>query len=132
MSTSLLPILSMLTSGTLGDMLSPSKSIEEKQKNTWRDTNDLIAWNCVVYVGLDSLSDPMVGSAIGALFLSDLACVAGARYNFEGTEPPVEVGEAARKVFAERLPLLGLFFQKTGDESKSPIGSIFVTSGKDM
>lgn len=81
MSTSLLPILSMLTSGTLGDMLSPSKSIEEKQKNTWRDTNDLIAWNCVVYVGLDSLSDPMVGSAIGALFLSDLACVAGARYN---------------------------------------------------
>lgn len=34
MSTSLLPILSMLTSGTLGDMLSPSKSIEEKQSKS--------------------------------------------------------------------------------------------------
>lgn len=89
MITSLLPILSMLTSGTLGDMLSPPESVEEKQKHTWRDTNDLIAWNHVVYVGLDSLSDPMVGSAIGALFLSDLACVAGARYNFEGMEPEV-------------------------------------------
>ncbi len=131
MSTSLLPILSMLTSGTLGDMLSPSKSIEEKQKNTWRDTNDLIAWNCVVYVGLDSLSDPMVGSAIGALFLSDLACVAGARYNFEGTEPPVEVGEAARKVFAERLPLLGLFFQKTGDEKPRTV-NIFVDEAAEV
>ena len=51
MITSLLPILSMLTSGVLGDMLSPPESIEEKQKNTWRDTNDLIAWNHVVYVG---------------------------------------------------------------------------------
>ena len=38
MITSLLPILSMLTSGVLGDMLSPPESIEEKQKNTWRDT----------------------------------------------------------------------------------------------
>ena len=101
MITSLLPILSMLTSGVLGDMLSPPESIEEKQKNTWRDTNDLIAWNHVVYVGLDSLSDPMVGSAIGALFLSDLACVAGARYNFEGLEPEVETASRTVNIFVD-------------------------------
>lgn len=112
MITSLLPILSMLTSGVLGDMLSPPESIEEKQKNTWRDTNDLIAWNHVVYVGLDSLSDPMVGSAIGALFLSDLACVAGARYNFEGLEPEVETASKAEKNLMGKMPLVGKFFQK--------------------
>lgn len=132
MITSLLPILSMLTSGTLGDMLSPPESIEEKQKNTWRDTNDLIAWNHVVYVGLDSLSDPMVGSAIGALFLSDLACVAGARYNFEGTEPPVESeGKEEKRGFVDRLPLLGRFFKKTGDEKPRTV-NIFVDEAAEV
>ncbi len=86
MITSLLPVLSMLTSGTLGDLLSPSEDPDELRKHPWRDTKELIDWKSVVYVGLDSLSDPMVGSAIGALFLSDLACVAGARYNFETDE----------------------------------------------
>ena len=94
MITSLLPVLSMLTSGTLGDMLSPPDDPEEQKKHTWRDTADLIDSNHVVYVGLDSLSDPMVGSAIGSLFLSDLACVAGARYNYAGTEPAIKLRDS--------------------------------------
>lgn len=36
-------------------------------------------------MGLDSLSNSMVGSAIGTLFLSDLASTAGSLYNY-GTE----------------------------------------------
>ena len=116
MITSLLPILSMLTSGVLGDMLSPPDGVEERQKATWRDTGELIAWNHVVYVGLDSLSDPMVGSAIGALFLSDLACVAGARYNFEGLEGEIPPNEVAKKGMMAKMPFVGKFFDK---ESKS-------------
>lgn len=125
MITSLLPILSMLTSGILGDMLSPPDSVEERQKNTWRDTGDLIAWNHVVYVGLDSLSDPMVGSAIGALFLSDLACVAGARYNFEGLEPVIDPRTPVEK-FRASLPLIGRFFKQAPKSSTNRTVNIFV------
>ena len=57
----------------------------------------MIDSNHVVYVGLDSLSDPMVGSAIGSLFLSDLACVAGARYNYADTEPAISLPDKGEK-----------------------------------
>jgi len=36
----------------------------------------------VVYLGLDALSDSMVGSAIGSILVADLAAVAGDRYNY--------------------------------------------------
>lgn len=36
----------------------------------------------VLYVGLDSLADATVGSAIGSVLLADLAAVAGDRYNY--------------------------------------------------
>ena len=36
----------------------------------------------VAYIGLDSLTDNMVASAIDSIFLSDLTAVAGDRYNF--------------------------------------------------
>lgn len=54
----------------------------------------------------------MVGSAIGALFLSDLACVAGARYNFEGLEPEVETASKSEKSLMGKMPLVGKFFEK--------------------
>lgn len=131
MITSLLPILTMLTSGTLGDMLSPPDDIVEQRKHTWRDTADLIDSNHVVYVGLDSLSDPMVGSAIGSLFLSDLACVAGARYNFAGTEPGETKQDAtnAKKGFLNRI--LG---RKTGQNTneKSVTINLFVDEAAEV
>ena len=87
MITSLLPTLTMLTSGTLENMLSPAEDEEEQSRQIWYDTKALIENNCVVYVGLDSLSNAMVGSAIGTLFLSDLASTAGALYNYDNPEP---------------------------------------------
>lgn len=42
-------------------------------------------------MGLDSLSDAIVGSAIGSMFLADLASVAGDRYNFGVDNRPVNV-----------------------------------------
>ena len=130
MITSLLPILSMLTSGILGDMLSPPDLVEEQQRNTWRDTDELIGGNHVVYVGLDSLSDPMVGSAIGALFLSDLACVAGARYNFGGTEPRMDDRSAFVKAWAS-IPILGLLAPKLKKRELNTV-NIFVDEAAEV
>ena len=82
MITSVLPILQMLTSGELGKLLSPPEDPDEAMLANFRDTGDFIEKNCVVYLGLDSLSDGMVGAAIGSLMLADLTAAGGARYNF--------------------------------------------------
>lgn len=106
MITSILPTLSMLTSGTLGDMLSPSDSLVERAQHTWRDTKELIERNAIVYIGLDSLSSARVGAAIGGLFLSDLACVAGARYNFSQSETVTDEKAGVQK-FLSAIARLG-------------------------
>lgn len=109
MVTSLLPILSMLTSGKLGQMLSPPAEEELQGERTYRDTVDFIEKNAVVYLGLDSLSDGMVGSAIGSLMLADLTAAGGSRYNFvQGAMRPVNifVDEAAEVVNESFIQLL--------------------------
>lgn len=118
MITSLLPVLSMLTSGQLGEMLSPSDEASKQEADSYADTKQLIKHNQVVYVGLDSLSDPMVGSAIGALFLSDLACVAGSRYNYDGTEPEVPDTETHKN--KDGKAGLSRFLGKTPKLSQKP------------
>ncbi len=97
MVASLIPTLGMLTSGPLKDLLSPSPGDEE---HVITDTGRVIRNRQVLYVGLDSLSDSQVGTAIGALILSDLAAVAGDRYNYENDKVPVNlfVDEAAEVI----------------------------------
>ncbi|HRO57557.1 MAG TPA: conjugative transfer system coupling protein TraD [Burkholderiaceae bacterium] len=79
-TANLLPILSMLTSGELGRSLSPDPFDLE-------DTRPILNFEKiersghVLYMCLDSLPDPAVASAIGALAISDLAARAGMRYN---------------------------------------------------
>lgn len=81
MIASLLPIMNMLTSGDLGAILSPDPSdLDDPRPIT--DAARIIRNNQVLYIGLDSLSDSMVGSAIGSILLSDLTAVAGDRYNY--------------------------------------------------
>lgn len=109
MVTSLLPILSMLTSGRIGQMLSPPEGGMQQAPITFRDTGDFIEKNAVVYVGLDSLSDSVVGSAIGSLMLADLTAAGGSRYNFvQGRMRPVNifVDEAAEVVNDSFIQLL--------------------------
>lgn len=79
---SLMPVLHLLTSGSLGALLSP-------------DTDDLtdgrpicdfarIIRNREIFVAqLSSLEDSMTASAIGSLLISDLQSVAGAIYSYE-------------------------------------------------
>ncbi len=78
MLASLVPLLSQLSSGTLGEMLSPSKAKCSKILNF----SDILEQNKIIYIGLDSMADSVVGSAIGQILLADLAAVAAKRYNF--------------------------------------------------
>lgn len=82
MVAGLLPILSQLTTGDLGRLLSPDPS-DAADNRPILDSGALIRRRMVTYIGLDSLSDAIVGSTIGSLILADLAAVAGDRYNSE-------------------------------------------------
>jgi conjugal transfer pilus assembly protein TraD len=107
MVASLLPIMNMLTSGTLGPLLSPDPSnVDDRRPIT--DSARIINNAQVAYIGLDSLSDGMVGSAIGSILLADLASVAGDRYNYGVNNRPVNifVDEAAEVINDPCIQLL--------------------------
>jgi len=90
MITGLMPILNMLTSNDLGKLLSPDHT-DMSDPRPITDFERIIHNKQICYIGLDSLSDGMVGSAIGSLMLSDLTAVAGARYNYSEDMHPVTI-----------------------------------------
>lgn len=90
MIASLLPIMNMLTSGDLGAMLSPERTDQDDERPIY-DTRKITERQKAAYIGLDSLTDGMVGSAIGSMVLSDLAAVAGDRYNYGSDLEPVNI-----------------------------------------
>jgi len=90
MVASLMPVLVMLTSGPLGALLSPDAEDTDDPRDLMRMT-DLINDGYVAYIGLDSLSDGMVGSAIGSLVIAELTAIAGDRYNYGVNNKPVGV-----------------------------------------
>lgn len=79
-TANLLPILSMLTSGDLGRTLSPEPFDADDQRPIM-NFEKIEQGGHVLYMCLDSLPDPSVATAIGALALADLAARAGMRYN---------------------------------------------------
>lgn len=81
MIATLLPIMSMLTSGALGPLLSPDPD-DLNDTRPIVDVPTIINRGMTLYIGLDSLPDSFVGSAIGSLIASELAAVAGERYNY--------------------------------------------------
>lgn len=81
MLVSLAPILKQLTSGPLNGLLSPDyDDLDDERRIT--DFAKILRNNQVAYIALDSMSDAMVASCMGALFFTDMASVAGERYNF--------------------------------------------------
>jgi conjugal transfer pilus assembly protein TraD len=100
MVTSLMPVLTILTSGHLSDLLSPNyDDIHDERPIT--DFGSIIRGRKVIYIALDALSDAFTASAIGAMALADLASVAGQRYNDgNGMDIPVTllVDEASEVV----------------------------------
>jgi conjugal transfer pilus assembly protein TraD len=107
MVASLLPIMNMLTSGSLGELLSPDPS-DTSDSRPITDSAKIINNAMVAYIGLDSLTDNMVASAIGSIFLSDLTAVAGDRYNFGENNQQVNifVDEAAEVINDPFIQLL--------------------------
>ena len=90
MVASLLPIMNMLTAGDLAALLSPDyQDVHDPRPIT--DTRKIIDNAQVAYIGLDSLTDSTVGSAVGSIILSDLVAVAGDRYNFGVSNRPVNI-----------------------------------------
>jgi conjugal transfer pilus assembly protein TraD len=79
-TANLLPILAMLTSGDLGQSLSP-EPFDLTDRRPIMNFEKIEAGGHVLYMCLDSLPDPSVASAIGALAIADLAARAGMRYN---------------------------------------------------
>ncbi|MCV5216354.1 conjugal transfer protein, partial [Escherichia coli] len=80
-------------------LLSPDSSdLSDERQIT--DSAKIINNAQVAYLGLDSLTDNMVGSAMGSIFLSDLTAVAGDRYNYGVNNRPVNifVDEAAEVI----------------------------------
>ncbi len=137
MVASLIPILSMLTSEPLAALLSPEFKIGDQKHAT--DMAKIINNNQVLYLGLDSLADGTVGSAIGSIMLADLTAVAGDRYNYGiDSNKPVNlfIDEAAEVINQPTIQLMnkggGALFRVTisaqtfadfparlGDESKA-------------
>jgi conjugal transfer pilus assembly protein TraD len=73
----------MLTSGDLGRSLSPD-AFDANDERPIINLEKCVRGGHVLYISLDSLPDPAVASAIGAIFLADLAALAGIRYNVGG------------------------------------------------
>jgi len=82
-TANLLPILSMLTSGDLGKSLSPNP-FDPDDERPIMNFEKIERGGHVLLMCLDSLPDPSVASAIGALALADLAARSGMRYNLGG------------------------------------------------
>ncbi len=107
MVASLIPILSMLTSDPLKDLLSPE--FEPGHGKVVTDFAKIIRNNQVAYIGLDSLADSTVGSAIGSICLADLTAVAGDLYNYGIKDKKVVnvfVDEAAEVINNPTIQLL--------------------------
>lgn len=79
-TASLLPILSMLTTGKLTDSLSPSLN-DMHDTRPVMNLEKVINGGHVLYIGLDSMPNPTVASTLAGIWLADLANIAGRRYN---------------------------------------------------
>lgn len=75
------PVIEMLTSGTLGQLLSPDLT-DFADPRPVVDSAKIINEGLVLYLGTDGLADGTVSGALGSIILADLCSVAGDRYNY--------------------------------------------------
>ena len=75
------PLMEKLTTGAVADLVSPDEKDDEDLRPIL-DWLEVIKQRRIVYVGLDSLSDTTVASAIGNAMFADLVSVAGYIYKF--------------------------------------------------
>lgn len=76
---SLMPFLEKLTTGKTAQLLAPDY-LDINDERPIFDWEQVIRKRAIVYVGLDALSDAVVGAAVGNSMLADLVSVAGYIY----------------------------------------------------
>lgn len=109
MVASLNPIMAMLTSDSMGKLLSPEYTPEDNEERVVTNMAKIIRGKQVAYFGLDSLADGTVGSAIGSMILADLTAVAGDRYNHgidESIPVNIFIDEAAEVINMPTIQLM--------------------------
>lgn len=87
------PVLSMLTTGEYGPLLSPDASNIDDER-LCSDLMSLTDSGGIIYIGLNALADKTVASAVGSMLLSDMAASAAVRYNYRSKKE-----NDARKVY---------------------------------
>lgn len=97
-------LLASLSQGDLGELLSPNPD----DPKPFLDTQQILRRNAVFYLATDSLTNKSLARTLGALFLSDLAAVAGSQYSFGGVNRDVMlfVDEASEVVCEPFIDLL--------------------------
>ena len=107
MVASLLPVLTLLTTGPLESLISPDPEDLDDPRPI-RDLAGILERGEILYVGLDALSDGQSAAMLGSILLSDLAACAGERYNRPGPPKPVQVfiDEASEAVNEAAIQLL--------------------------
>ncbi len=119
--SSLGPLLEQLTSGRTAELLAP----EYQDINDHRpifDWRTAIQQNAVVYVGLDALSDPVVGSAIGASMFADMTSVAGSLYKFGLDHGQATLRDHKGDIIKTKLPKIAIH----ADEFNEIVGDQFI------
>lgn len=100
------PILEMLGSDEVGDLLSPDPLDIEDTRPIY-DMRRVIDEKAVLYVALDSLSNKTIASAIGSILLADLSSTLGAIYNFSSpTDAYLFVDEVAEVANDQLIQIL--------------------------
>ena len=111
MISNLVPVLGMLTTGELGALLSPNPR-DVTDTRPMSDLASLIRSNSVVYIGLDSLANKTISSAVGSMLLSDLTSVAAAIYNYGGSHKIFLMVDEASEVVND--PYIGMLNKSSG------------------
>lgn len=105
MVASLVPVVGKLCSGPLATLFSPDPEAGRMPKSgRVISLKQVIDMRGACYIGLDTLSDPDVGRAIGQMIMADIASLIGKKYNFGRDEGFINIiVDEASEVANEQL-----------------------------
>ncbi len=112
---SLFPLLQKMSSGAIGDLLSPDYDNVDDPRPIL-DFEAAIRQNKIIYIGLDALTDSVVAKAVGTSMFGDITSLAGRIYNYERGQG-LDNSQSNREFFRIRIH---------ADEFSDIIGNSFI------